>query len=165
MYSLRLLARPAAPHAARPTNPVSRSDFVAARMALSRTCPRPAPSHPPSPAAFARALCELRAVCQPTHHAAPPMPCACPAVDNTGASRLAVLPYPAPCPCTSIRGVIHRALWSAPRVDPALPAAAAAANMTVPCPAPPLRRGTRLPLQRGDPCYNRSTRAPLGMSP
>ena len=53
--ALRLLARPAAPHAARPTNPVSRSDFVAARMTLSHMCPRLATSHPPSRAAFMRA--------------------------------------------------------------------------------------------------------------
>eukprot|EP01047_Picozoa_sp_COSAG01_P084551 COSAG01_NODE_18198_length_1094_cov_0.873367_1_plen_198_part_10 len=134
---LRLLACPATPHTARPTNPVSRSDFVAARMALSRMCPRPAPSHPPSPAAFARALCELRAVCQPTHTAASPMPCACPVAGRTGALRLTVPPYPASCPRTAVRGAIHRALWSAPRDDPALPAAAAAATPPHTLPAAP----------------------------
>ena len=80
--ALRLLARPAAPHAARPTNPVSRSDFVAARMTLSHMCPRLATSHPPSRAAFMRALCALRTACQrclpapPTPH--PTRPCLCP---------------------------------------------------------------------------------------
>ena len=122
---LRLLARPAASHAARPTNPVSRSDFVAARMALSRMCPRPAPSHPPSPAAFARALCELRAVCQPTHTAASPMPCACPVGCRRAAQVLVpwiclclALPNHTPCPLPPCAAATTRAAPHPPARDP-----------------------------------------------